>query len=136
MDVEIRKASIEDLAAIDAFDAFSGDRGTEILAGEIVVAMCAGEVAAYMTHNRRFYQRPFIWLLCVKESYQRRGIAAQLLGWAEAYYEKDGMLFSSTEADNAAMIKLFAKRGYTLSGSIENLQPVAELVFGRPSTGK
>lgn len=136
MDILIRKATREDLAAIDAFDVFSGDRGVEILAGEIVVAICEGEVAAYMMHNRRFFQRPFIWLLCVKESYRSRGIADQLLGWAEAHYEKDAALFSSTEADNERMIRLFARRGYEPSGSIDHLQPAAELVFRRLSTGK
>ncbi|MBS1625459.1 MAG: GNAT family N-acetyltransferase [Bacteroidetes bacterium] len=133
MDILIREATSEDLTAIDAFDVFSGNRGPEILAGEIVVAICDGEVAAYMMHNRRFYQRPFIWLLCVKERYQRGGIASKLLGWAEAYYQKDVALFSSTESDNNAMIGLFAKRGYLPSGSIENIQKTSELVFCRPS---
>ena len=131
MDILIRKATTEDLAAIAAFDVFSGDRGAEIQAGEIVVAICEGEVVAYMMHNRRFYQKPFIWLLCVKESYQRRGIADQLLVWAEAHYAKDATLFSSTEADNERMIRLFTRRGYEPSGSIDNIQAVAEVIFIR-----
>ncbi len=131
MSIIIRRAEAGDQAAIDAFDVFSGDRGADIQAREIVVADCDGEVAAYMMHNRRFFQKPFIWLVCVKESHQRKGIADSLLAWAEAHYAQDEALFSSTEADNAPMIALFTRRGYEPSGSIENIQKVPELVFRR-----
>lgn len=131
MDILIRKATTDDLSAIDAFDVFSGDRGADIQVGEVVVAVSDGEVAAYMMHNRRFFQKPFIWLVCVKESHQRRGIADRLLAWAEAHYAQDEALFSSTEADNAPMVALFTRRGYEPSGSIENIQKVPELVFRR-----
>lgn len=38
-------------------------------------------------------------------------------------------VFSSTESDNLAMIKLFEKREYKISGMIENLQKQTEIVY-------
>jgi GNAT superfamily N-acetyltransferase len=129
MDVHIRNATIHDLPAIDSFDVFSGDRKPDIEAGEIIVAVWNEEVVAFLKHNKRFYSRPFVSLVCVKKEHRRKGILKQLFKYVEDIYRGQPLLFTSTEADNFEMLSFLQKYGYQPSGSIENIQKVSELVF-------
>jgi GNAT superfamily N-acetyltransferase len=129
MNMQVRQAEITDLHEIDAFDVFSGDRGPEILRGDVIVAVEAGEVLGYLMHNRNFYHRPFVWFVCVKKSHHRKGVARLLFAHVEAIYAGEPLLFSSTEDDNMEMLNFFKAHGYQPSGAIDNLQKQAELIF-------
>ena len=127
--INIREADLNDLPAIDSFDVFAGDRKPGIESGETIVAVLDNVVIGYLVHNKKFFQRPFIWYLCVRPQSQRLGAAGLLFNFAEDFYKNEPLLFSSTEADNFKMLQFFAKHGYTKSGSIDNLQAQAEVVF-------
>jgi ribosomal protein S18 acetylase RimI-like enzyme len=125
---QIRKAVPCDLEAINSFDIFTGDRSLDIERGECFVAVEEEQVAGFVVFNHSFYLKPFIQFLCVAPKLRRRGLAAKLLEHVEGLCDED-KLFTSTESDNLPMLKLFNRRGYRVSGVIENLQERAEVVF-------
>ena len=124
----IRKSTPTDLGAINSFDIFAGDRGADIGRGECFVALEGGGVAGYVVFNRSFYLKPFIQFLCVSPEFRRRGLANELLEYVEGICAGE-TLFTSTESDNLAMLRLLSRRGYRVSGVIENIQERAEVVF-------
>ncbi len=126
--MQIRKAVPGDLEAINSFDIFTGDRSLNIERGECFVAVEEEQVAGFVVFNHSFYLKPFIQFLCVAPELRRRGLANKLLEYVEGICDGD-KLFTSTESDNLPMLKLFDRRGYRVSGVIENLQERAEVVF-------
>ena len=129
--MQIRKATLEDFPAIDAFDIFGRDRKEEISRGEIIVAVIDNQIAGYMTHNRSFYARPFAQFVCVKECFRKNGVAKALFQGAEKLYAEDGdeLIFSSTEDENEIMLGFFARNGWQQSGILHNIQKQAEIIF-------
>lgn len=124
----VRKAELDDFAAIDAFDIFAGERREDIKRGECFVAVADGQVVGYIVFNRSFFLMPFIQFLCVDPQFRRRGFAAKLLDYVECLCDGE-KLFTSTESDNLTMLKVFGNRGYRVSGVIENIQEKPEIVF-------
>jgi GNAT superfamily N-acetyltransferase len=124
----IRKALKTDLAAIDEFDMFAGDRKAEIKRGEVVVLTENDDVIAYMTTARSFYQNPFIAYLQVRDDRQGRGLGRALLEFAGTLwpYEK---IYTSTEADNAPMLHLLQSLDYQPAGQVLFIQETPELIF-------
>ena len=127
---EIRKATPSDVAAIDSFDIFAGDRGADVGRGECFVALEEGRAAGYVVFNHSFYLKPFIQFLCVSPGFRRRGLANELLEYVEGICDGD-RLFTSTESDNLPMLRLLSRRGYRVSGVIEHIQERAEVVFSK-----
>ena len=127
----VRKATLEDFPAIDAFDVFGRDRKEEISRGEVLVAVVDNQVAGYMTHNRSFYARPFAQFVCVNDSFRNKGVAKTLYKEAEKIYTEAGdeLIFSSTEDDNEIMLGFFERNGWQKSGVIHNIQRQAEIIF-------
>ncbi|MBS1514431.1 MAG: GNAT family N-acetyltransferase [Bacteroidetes bacterium] len=127
----IREATLEDFPGIDAFDVFARDRKEEIKRGEIIVALIEDKVAGYLTHNRSFYDRPFVQFVCVNKEFRQRGVARRLYEQAEKIYKDENaeLIFSSTEDDNAIMLGFFERHGWQKSGVIHNIQPQAEILF-------
>jgi len=127
----IRKASIEDFPAIDEFDVFARDRKEEIKNGEIIVAVIDEKIAGYLTHNRSFYNRPFVQFVCVNKEFRKRGVARALFESAEKICRDENaeLIFSSTEDDNEIMLGFFERHGWEKSGVIHNIQPQAEILF-------
>ncbi len=125
---EIRKAIYSDLAAIHSFDIFAGDRVKDIERGDCFVAVLDESIAGYVVFNHSFYLKPFIQFLCVASPFRRQGIANQLLAYVEDLCDGE-KLFTSTESDNLPMLRLLNRRGYRVSGVIENIQTQAEVVF-------
>lgn len=70
--------------------------------------------------DRSFFTQPFVSLLIVAESQQRRGIGAELVRHIESI-SPEGKLFTSTNESNAPMHRLCEKLGFAPSGVIENL---------------
>ena len=124
----IRKATSNDLGAIISFDIFAGDRSAEVERGECFVALEGERVAGYIVFNHSFYLKPFVQFLCVHPDFRRRGLADELLEYVEGLCDGD-RLFTSTESDNLPMLSLLNRRGYRVSGVIENIQERAEGVF-------
>lgn len=125
----IRRAVLEDLTLVDAFDVFAGDRKKEIENGEMLVAVIDNDVVGYLSHNKNFYGRPFVQFVCVKDGFRRRGVNAQLFSFAEGVYVGSELIFSSTEEDNEPMLNFFAKNGYEKSGIVYNIQKAPEVIF-------
>src|ERR1700742_1774489 len=96
----IRAGTQNDVAAIEAFDPFTGDRRAELARGEVLVAEVDGRVVAYVTFSLAgFIGRPFVHFLAVALEFRRRRIASGLL---RAVAERVGpcRLFISTEEGN------------------------------------
>jgi RimJ/RimL family protein N-acetyltransferase len=128
MEVKIRQAVLEDFTEIDFFDVFAGDRKSEIQRNEVWVAILQGKIAAYITFNHSFYQKPFIQYLNVKLEYRKQGIGQALIKSIEKRCNKE-KLFTSTESNNLSMIRLLERRKFKLVGVIEQLQEVAEIIY-------
>lgn len=126
--MEVREATLSDLDAIDSFEIFAGDRKSDVEKGECFVAVEEGSAVGYAVFNKSFYLKPFIQFLCVRPEFYRQGVASKLLEYVEGIYD-EGKIFTSTESDNLAMLRLFDRRGYHVSGVIENIQERSEIVF-------
>lgn len=124
----VRKAELSDFAVIDAFDIFAGDRRRDIERAECFVAVENERIAGYIVFNRSFFLMPFIQFLCVDPAFRQKGFAGKLLDYVEQRCAGE-KLFTSTESDNLTMLKVFSKRGYRVSGVIENIQEKSEIVF-------
>jgi ribosomal protein S18 acetylase RimI-like enzyme len=82
-----------------------------------------------------FFGRDFIELLYVAEECRRCGIGNAILETIE-HARPSSRIFTSTNELNIAMRSLLEKRGYQLSGKIENLNADnPELVFVKFLTG-
>ncbi|MGC2238129.1 MAG: GNAT family N-acetyltransferase [Pyrinomonadaceae bacterium] len=126
--MSIRKAELNDFEAIDSFDIFAGERRKDIERGECFVAVENEQVVGYIVFNHSFFLMPFIQFLCVDQKFRQKGFAGKLLDYVEQTCEGE-KLFTSTESDNLTMVKVFGKRGYRISGVIENIQEKSEIVF-------
>jgi ribosomal protein S18 acetylase RimI-like enzyme len=126
--MSVRKAELNDFDRIDSFDVFAGERREDIKRGECFVAVENEEIVGYIVFNRSFYLMPFIQFLCVDPKFRQKGFAGKLLDYVEQTCD-DEKLFASTESDNLTMLKVFSKRGYQVSGVIENIQEKSEIVF-------
>jgi len=124
----VRKAEVDDFEAIDSFDIFAGERREDIKRGECFVAVEDEIVVGYIVFNHSFFLMPFIQFLCVDPKFRQKGFAGKLLDYVEGAC-KGEKLFTSTESDNLTMHKVFSKRGYRVSGVIENIQEKSEIVF-------
>ena len=78
---------------------------------------------------KSFFQRDFVQLLFVKPSARRRGMASALFENVESVASTD-KLFTSTNQSNNEMQALLKKRGYTIAGIINHLDPGdPEMIF-------
>ena len=112
------------------------ERQNEILRASVaadgcIVARDGERLVGFVTWDLGFFNRPFVRLLIVIDSYRRRGLGRRLLLAVERAATAYAELFVSTEAINAPMQALLAELGYVPSGSIDNINAPenAELVF-------
>lgn len=126
--MSVRKADLNDFEAIDSFDIFAGERREDIERGECFVAVENEKIVGYIVFNHSFFLMPFIQFLCVDPKFRQKGFAGKLLDYVEQKCA-DEKLFTSTESNNLTMLKVFSKRGYLVSGVIENIQEKSEIVF-------
>lgn len=127
----IRRATYEEAKSIKTWDVFIGDRRIDNERGELFVAVYNDEVQGYTVYSSDFFwNKPFIRLLCVKDSCQRKGIATALIQRVlDIYAGLD--VWTSTEEWNEAALQLFKKRGFEQKGRISGLNKdnSAELYF-------
>jgi GNAT superfamily N-acetyltransferase len=132
----IRAGTIDDFAAIDAFDPFAGDRREDLARGAVLVAEADGRVVGYATFSRSgFIGRPFVHFLAVAPEFRRRRIASSLLR-AVAARVAPSRLFISTEENNAPMLRLLESDGWTAAGCVRHVNDngSAECFFCREVT--
>lgn len=117
----IRPATAADEAAILPFDAFAGDRRSEILAGHCVVAQVDGQVVAYASWAPAgLLGQPFLTYLCVHPSHRRQGLATALIRHVQGA-ATGRMLISSTEDWCAEMQHIFERLGWQRVGTIATI---------------
>lgn len=131
MSVEIRPASpgdLDDILRVDEiaereerrYDyisrAMRGDYGRSV-----DVLLVDEELVAFAVIGE-FFGHPFLELIATLPSQRRLGVATALMAHIEAAFEGD-RLFVSTNESNDIMRRLLVKRGYRVSGMVENLDP-------------
>lgn len=133
MSSNIRRATYEESKSIKLFDEFVGDRRIDNWRGELFVLVEDEEVVGYISFSSNlFYNRPYISIVCVKQTHRRRGIARHLMQRMLDLYE--GLdVWVSTEQWNDAALELFATLGFKRMGAISGLNrdDAAELYFVR-----
>ena len=118
----IRRSLLTDLAAIKAFDVFSGNRLLEIADDHMLVAEFDERVVGYVSWlPRGFIGRDYITHLGVEPAHQRRGIGRALLRTAEAVIAAD-RLFVSSDEENVTMVSLLSAEGWSPAGSVACVQ--------------
>jgi N-acetylglutamate synthase-like GNAT family acetyltransferase len=137
MSICIRLANFDDLPALLALDhlAQQPESGREAFIRRVVaastgwVAILEGAVAGYGALEYTFYECGLIAMLYIHQDYRRRGVGHALLEHFEMICQTP-KLFTSTNLSNLPMQALLAKREYTLSGVIHNLdEDDPELVY-------
>jgi ribosomal protein S18 acetylase RimI-like enzyme len=127
----IRRATYDEAKSIKAWDVFIGDRRIDNARGELFIAVESDEVQGYITCTSDFFfNKPFIRMLCVRETAQRKGIANALVKTVLDVYT--GLeVWTSTEEWNEPAIRLFEKNGFEKSGAISGLNKdkSAEIFF-------
>ncbi len=95
----------------------------------MVVAEAGGGIVGLLAWRGDWFGCSFVGLVFVREDFRRRGIAREMFRAVEAQ-SASPRVFSSTEEDNEAGIRMHAALGFHPSGQIENLpQGTRELLF-------
>lgn len=117
----IRRATYDEAKGIKAWDVFIGDRRIDNWRGELLIAIDDGDIAGYIAYSSNlFYNRPFIALLCVKESKRRKGIGRGLVQRVLSVYEGIDV-WASTEEWNLPAVSLLESLGFRKMGAIRGL---------------
>ena len=127
----IRRSLLTDLAAINAFDIFAGNRLLEIADDHMLVAEVDSKIVGYISWvPQGFVGHDYITHLGVELTHQRRGLGRALLRAAEAEIGT-GRLFASTDENNAAMLALLPIERWHPAGSVARVNEGdrAELFF-------
>jgi ribosomal protein S18 acetylase RimI-like enzyme len=131
MSVEIRPADSRDLKPILDMDPIAereerrhdyvsrAIRGDNAL--DLRVLTIDDELVGYAIMGE-FFGHPFLERIATDPAQRRRGIASALMANIEVGFEGD-RLFVSTNESNTVMRELLVKRGYRVSGMVENLDP-------------
>ena len=95
----------------------------------IVVAEAEGAVVGLLAWRTDWFGCSFATWLYVEEKFRRRGVAREMFKAVE-HLSPGPRLFSSSEEDNAASIRMHAALGFVPSGHVDNLpQGKRELIF-------
>ncbi len=131
MSVEIRPATAADLKAILDIDPVAEveerrhDYVSLAMRGhhsrDVRVLIIDEELVGYAIMGE-FFGHPFLERIVTAEPHRRRGVAAALMANIEVGIDGD-RLFVSTNESNETMRELLVKRGYRVSGMVENLDP-------------
>lgn len=85
-----------------------------------LIAHASSEPVGFVVLHYGFFGNGFIPLVCVAQHHRGQGAGLQLLLAAQQRC-RTNKLFTSTNSSNLAAQRLFAKAGFSPSGSIENL---------------
>ena len=137
-EIDIHLAAPLDLADLTQFVAHAGgeahlhDFAADVTDSEWFVARADGLPVGLMRLRPTFFRRPFVELLIVHPDHRRRGVGTALLRHAQRQHAGT-KLFTSTNVSNQPAQALFARCGFRLCGSVDDLDPGdPELVFVWP----
>jgi ribosomal protein S18 acetylase RimI-like enzyme len=88
--------------------------------GECLVALDGATPLGYGVMNHEFFGRGFVLLIYVDTAHRRRHVASCLFDEFERRC-KTNRIFTSANLSNLAMQALLTKRGYALSGVVQDL---------------
>jgi GNAT superfamily N-acetyltransferase len=95
----------------------------------LIVAEAEGTIVGLLAWRTDWFGCAFVTLVFVREEFRRRGVAREMFLSVEAL-TRSPRVFSSTEEDNAAAIRMHAALGFRPSGHVDNLpQGRRELLF-------
>ncbi|HEY4433186.1 MAG TPA: GNAT family N-acetyltransferase [Candidatus Cybelea sp.] len=98
------------------------------LSAGCVDAACDGDrIVGFVTWNREFFGRPFVWLCVVDPKYRRSGVGSLLFAHVERACEGN-RLYSSANRSREGMHGFFGRRGYVRAGEVD-LDPGDPEVF-------
>jgi len=128
--ISVGRASVRDVESICLIDEFIiGDKSRHdfiadaVSRGDCLVARIEGVpmAVAFVVLDRRFIiENFFISLLVVHPDFRRKGVARQLIEFAEKSCPSN-KVFTSTNFSNSIMRKLLRSMQYLQCGQIENL---------------
>ncbi len=127
----VRVAQPGDLDQLTGFDQWKQATRQTIDAGECFVAGHDTDVLAYAIFNRRFFGRPFVATVFVHPEHRRSGLGSGLMRHIESITDHK-QLWTSTNIENLAMQGTLCKLGFRLSGVVDNLAELPELVYYKP----
>ena len=126
--MKIRKANSQDVQRLKQIDhlSYQPERASfierAVSSGTAWVVIVKSEVVAYAVLDHSYFERPTIAMLIVNSQQRRSGIGNSLVEHLEQIC--DGLeIWTSTNLSNIPMQRLLAKRGYHLTGFIDNLDP-------------
>jgi len=134
--LKIRAATVNDheaLCAIDTVANTSPERRKQIRSwldsARCCVAEVDGRIAGFGVLTRQFFGHPFIEMVMVGEAFRRQGVGAEIVRHLRSIAPAS-KLFSSTNASNVPMQKLFRSLGFERSGQVDNLdEGDPEIIF-------
>lgn len=134
--MKIRPATADDhevLCAIDTVADGSPERREQIRgwlqSARCCVAEVDGRIAGYGVLTSHFFGHPFIDMVMVGEAFRRQGVGAEIVRYLRSIVP-GAKLFSSTNASNMPMQRLFYSLGFERSGQVDNLdEGDPEIIF-------
>lgn len=87
---------------------------------QALIAKSGWDKVGFAIVNRNFFDHTFVELVIVHPDHRRQGVGSALMAYAEKTCPAD-RLFTSTNQSNTIMQSLLDQRGYSRSGTIENL---------------
>ncbi len=131
----VRQATLADLAPITSFDEWDVVTEERIRSGTCYVAGLDDVIMAYGIFDRSFFGRPFVATLFVHPDHRRSGLGSALMSHFEDALS-EGKLWISTSIENLPMQTALHKRGFRLSGVVNDLGRVPELVYHKVIVAK
>lgn len=126
--MKIRKAKTDDIDRLKQIDHLSYQPARAsfveraVSSGTAWVVVVKSEVVAYAVLNHSYFERPTIAMLMVDSHQRRTGIGNRLVEYLEQICDGPE-IWTSTNLSNTPMQRLLVKRGYHLTGFIDNLDP-------------
>lgn len=137
MSVEIRLATLNDVPEIVRLDALAEreerryDYITGAIQGEmgrtVKVLLIDGKLAGVAVMGA-FFGHPFLELIATAPNRRRMGVASALLSNIEVELDDDRFFVSANES-NTIIRDLLVRRGYRVTGMVENLDPDDPEIF-------
>jgi len=136
MEIQVRLPRLADEEGCVALASLSMDPaaakafvGAHFRVHRMIVADAGGAVVGLLAWRTDWFGCSFVDLVFVREEFRRRGVAREMFLSVEAL-SRTPRVFSSTEEDNAASIRMHAALGFRPSGFVDNLpQGKRELLF-------
>ena len=139
MNVEVRPADWDDIAALVAADPFAqinAERRAQLAdwvdSGQCFLAERDGRLVGYSVLTRHFFDSFFLKLVAVAERERRTGVGTAMIQHIIDLVPPGEKLWTSTNQSNAPMRSLLPQLGFIETGRIDNLdEDDPELVFVR-----